>query len=1160
MQDSILRLGLLLLLVAPAFSLIAAGPYKLSIPIASVKVPVSSRSTHQESLHPPASSLAMQGDLSEAPRSSNLATSVDTPNKRHVDAVVPSVNSPLNVTSSQVSSSWPMLEPFGYLAMIVWGVGFTVALVQIARAHVKSQEIKNRSGEIDDPLWLEALARATVALGMAQHNVKLRSSENIASPVLIGLRTPTILIPTKLLKEELSDNACEHIVTHELIHVQRCDMTTNLLLQVAVALWWWHPLVHWLKIRTTVTRELICDATTSHYQNAEDYAETLLQLTIFRGHEPKLALSIAGRHCDLERRIAWILAGPSLKQIRSINRTVNRSLFAAFCTLFLLASIVRFTPAATHEPDNPESSAVPVNAAPTETTQTPDASDVEPTAENMFKLPPLISSTEIQGRVKMPDGNPAANADVYLLYIPPRGVGLKWTPISTKTNSAGVFTFSNVAPGRYTFWATTSDLISHFNAIVGRALQVQENPTRLDRIEIKLHGASTYRFKVTDVATGLPLEGATIRPFPAPLIPVKVTDQNGIAEYKNLTADEWHFTVHKPGYAYTVKSSPQQPLGSRANLTVQLAKGGTLRGNVIDEDGQGVVNCNITLTTNDSWPGPEFPEVISAADGSFELDGVPMNKEIQIAVDSETHDVITKKFVISSDQSTVSLKLIVPKRKPSVASRFHVTDEDSHPIENAKLVNYGFRKSSSDKTDSGGYGELVDIFNSNFDGGPKNLQVTVSAVGYLDAKISVSEDSTLESPPLSVVLKKVPVFVGRMVTPEGQPLQDVDVIAANPADRFQSSRSGKTDKDGIFVINDIKNEVLLSFTPPAPYLSRIQARYEIQPGDKGPKEIKLEYGGSIRVRAVDAETGIEVPLYKVRIGYSEDYETSGFSYGYSYGFPSELARGVDVVAGGTEFRMNDQRIGAPYMVNVIANGYVPAKLPRVPSVKSDEAPITLVQMHKVNVQNSMIVTGALRDNGQAVVNAKVCLISSTKPEEVISWQNLEGDHFKNMPQCIQYLETTSDDQGKFQFEGVSRLQDIVEIYYFHQLGDQRFRNLKLDVSKPQQNFVLVAEPKVKLQLQIDPQHYPQAEYVSVGLPLSRDPDSPLPIAFAHKTFQISQFSNGRVVTVNLPPGRYRIDVNGKSEPVKGTSFSSAKLLVRRNLALTLEESGMKIGL
>src|SRR5690349_10817680 len=107
-----------------------------------------------------------------------------------------------------------MLQPHGYMAMIVWRVCFKVDIVQFVRAHVNSREIKNRSCEIDDPLWLEALARATVALGMAQHNVKLRSSENISSPVLIGLRTPTILIPTKLLKEELSDNACEHIVTH----------------------------------------------------------------------------------------------------------------------------------------------------------------------------------------------------------------------------------------------------------------------------------------------------------------------------------------------------------------------------------------------------------------------------------------------------------------------------------------------------------------------------------------------------------------------------------------------------------------------------------------------------------------------------------------------------------------------------------------------------------------------------------------------------------------------------------------------------------------------------------------------------------------------------------------------------------------------------------
>ena len=106
---------------------------------------------------------------------------------------------------------------------------------------------------------------------------ELRESSAIASPMIVGLVAPVLLLPEGFgqhTEEEVRAALC-----HELAHVKRRDYLVNLLCQVAALPVCWHPVTYGVQRRIRRTREMVCDAMAAREMQSEiGYARCLLAM------------------------------------------------------------------------------------------------------------------------------------------------------------------------------------------------------------------------------------------------------------------------------------------------------------------------------------------------------------------------------------------------------------------------------------------------------------------------------------------------------------------------------------------------------------------------------------------------------------------------------------------------------------------------------------------------------------------------------------------------------------------------------------------------------------------------------------------------------------------------------------------------------------------
>ncbi len=116
------------------------------------------------------------------------------------------------------------------------------------------------------------------------HSLVAASTE-IASPITLGIRRPTLLLPshieTALLAEDL-----DAALAHEFAHMCRRDFAKNLLYELISLPIAFHPVVWLTRRRMSETRELLCDALAANaVAGPQRYARSLLRLaTQFAAH------------------------------------------------------------------------------------------------------------------------------------------------------------------------------------------------------------------------------------------------------------------------------------------------------------------------------------------------------------------------------------------------------------------------------------------------------------------------------------------------------------------------------------------------------------------------------------------------------------------------------------------------------------------------------------------------------------------------------------------------------------------------------------------------------------------------------------------------------------------------------------------------------------
>ena len=135
--------------------------------------------------------------------------------------------------------------------------------------------------------------------------VSVMSVPGRLEPGVFGILKPVLLLPDGIA-DRLTPNQLETVIAHELCHIRRHDNLTAAIHMVVETVFWFHPLVWWIRTRLVEERERACDEDVLRQADPHVYAEGILNVCKFYLDSPLVCASgVTG--ADLKKRIEKIM-------------------------------------------------------------------------------------------------------------------------------------------------------------------------------------------------------------------------------------------------------------------------------------------------------------------------------------------------------------------------------------------------------------------------------------------------------------------------------------------------------------------------------------------------------------------------------------------------------------------------------------------------------------------------------------------------------------------------------------------------------------------------------------------------------------------------------------------------------------------------------------
>ena len=212
----------------------------------------------------------------------------------------------------------PPSVPFMLLAL--WSLGSCLVLARVAIGHLMLLRLSRRGRPLRSAGWVSLAERAAEEAGL-DRPFELLECDKIGVPATFGVLKPVVLLP--LAAREWPEDRRRAVLVHELAHAARYDCLTQLLAQIACALYWYHPGVWWAERRMRVERETACDdRVLEGRMAASDYADHLIEVLreARRAGLPAFGAVAFARRSSLEGRLLALL--DPLRDRRSPSRRI----------------------------------------------------------------------------------------------------------------------------------------------------------------------------------------------------------------------------------------------------------------------------------------------------------------------------------------------------------------------------------------------------------------------------------------------------------------------------------------------------------------------------------------------------------------------------------------------------------------------------------------------------------------------------------------------------------------------------------------------------------------------------------------------------------------------------------------------------------------------
>lgn len=157
--------------------------------------------------------------------------------------------------------------------LYIWLIGVFISFSRNIFGYIRFArylKLGNRPAEPEDIILLDEI------LG-GRKRVTLVRNKYAATPMLIGIIRPCIVIPDM----DFTDRQLRNVLLHEITHLRRFDIGVKWLTVIAASLHWFNPLMYFIKREISNACELSCDEGVIKYLNDEEkqnYGDTLISM------------------------------------------------------------------------------------------------------------------------------------------------------------------------------------------------------------------------------------------------------------------------------------------------------------------------------------------------------------------------------------------------------------------------------------------------------------------------------------------------------------------------------------------------------------------------------------------------------------------------------------------------------------------------------------------------------------------------------------------------------------------------------------------------------------------------------------------------------------------------------------------------------------------
>lgn len=259
---------------------------------------------------------------------------------------------------------WPDAADLSVWALGLWLLGMLALGARLGLGLFTLDRWTRQGRAVSSRDWLSELQRLSPV-----RSPRLVASDRIQGPLSWGMAPGVVMVDPASLAER---DAAPAILAHELAHLRRHDWLFLILSRMAVAVFWFNPLVWRLHAELGARSEEAADAAALCSVDRRLYARALVRLAASSTAVPGAAVAMAADARTLKQRIACIMS----------DTPARRRPFAVALSVAALAVVA--TPLAALEISRHDWIAPPAPPAPPQAPAAPPA----PIAHPVFAVPP----------------------------------------------------------------------------------------------------------------------------------------------------------------------------------------------------------------------------------------------------------------------------------------------------------------------------------------------------------------------------------------------------------------------------------------------------------------------------------------------------------------------------------------------------------------------------------------------------------------------------------------------------------------------------------------------------------------------------------------------------------------------------------------------------